>query len=114
MMSIKEFVKNYIMHDSLIDCVNISDDGTKIEVQIDFAFWMQKNYVESDPETGIISVVFDGVTFYDIPESVNWDEISILETKMENQYVKFLLINDMTDDYLEMVISAEEVSVQAE
>ncbi|MCR4606070.1 MAG: hypothetical protein K5639_08750 [Eubacterium sp.] len=113
-MSIKDFVENYIMHDSLIDSVNISDDGTKIEVQIDFAFWMQKNYVESDPETGIISVVFAGVTYYEVPKSVNWDEISILETKMENQYVKFLLINDMTDDYLEMVISAEEVSVQAE
>ena len=51
---------------------------------------------------------------YGVNMKINWDEISILETKLENQCVKFLLINDMTDDYLEMMISAEDVSVQEE
>ena len=58
----------------------------------------------------MLNVTFHGVTNYVIPENVNWDEISIFEMKMDGGRIKFALMNDMTDDYLEIVINANQVS----
>ena len=113
-MTIKEFVANYYMHDSLIDKAEILENGSTIILWIDFAFWMQEWYNENDPETGIIKVTFHGVSGYTIPENVNWNEISILNMDMEEDGVKFALSNDMTDDYLEISINADSVSVDVE
>ena len=113
-MTTADFVANYIMHDSLIDKIEILENGSKIVLWIDFAFWMQNGYSENNPETGIIKVTFHGVSNYMIPENADWDEISILEMKLEGYSVKFALINDMTDDYLEININADHVSVTVE
>jgi len=113
-MKITDFVAKYIMHDSLIDKVAILENGTTIVLWIDFAFWMQNGYYEKDPETGIIKVTFHDVSEYIIPENVNWDEISILEMKDDGDGIKFALINDITDDYLEINIKTDHVSVEVE
>ena len=113
-MTGSEFVAHYIMHDSLIDSVEVQDEGTRIVLMIDFAFWMQNGYKESDPETGSIKVTFNNVSFYDIPDDADWNEISILETRLENGQIKFALMNDMTDDYLELVIESNNVEVEIE
>ena len=109
-----DFAENYIMHDSLIDKVEILENGSTIALWIDFAFWMQNGYNEKDPETGTIKVTFHGVTDSVIPENVNWDEISILEMKLDGDSIVFALINDMTDDYLEIMIRADHVTVTIE
>ncbi len=103
-----------IMHDSLIDNVEVFDNSTKVKIWIDFVFWMQSGYNESDPETGILIVTFDKVIDYTIPENANWNAISILETSMDQSYVKFSLINDLTDDYLELKINAESITTVSE
>ena len=113
-MTLPDFIANYIMHDSFIDKVEILENGSTIALWIDFAFWMQNGYKENDPETGVIKVIFNGVTNYSIPENVNWDEISILEMKMDGECIVFAMINDMTDDYLEININADHVSVEVE
>ena len=113
-MTGSEFIAHYIMHDSLIDSVEVQDEGTRIVLMIDFAFWMQNGYKESDPETGSIKVTFNNVSFYDIPDDADWNEISILETRLENGQIKFALMNDMTDDYLELVIESNNVEVEIE
>ena len=107
-----EFIRKYFMHDSLIDGVEVYNDGTKVVIMIDFAFWMQEDYNETDPETGPIKVTFNNVTSYDIPKSIDWNEISILETQIEDGRIKFALINDMTDDYLEINIASDSVDVE--
>ena len=53
-MTALDFVKKYIMHDSLISSVEVLDVGRTIVLLIDFAFWMQVGYNETDPETGIL------------------------------------------------------------
>ncbi len=113
-MTGSEFVANYIMHDSLIDSVDVQEDGTRVVIIIDFAFWMQNGYRESDPETGAIRVTFNDVSNYDVPEDADWNEISILETSLENGRIKFALMNDMTDDYLEIIIESSSVDVEPE
>ena len=113
-MTSSEFVANYIMHDSLIDSVEVQEDGTRVVFIIDFAFWMQEGYKESDPETGSIKVTFNDVSYYDVPEDADWNEISILETRLENGRIIFALMNDMTDDYLEIIIESSSVDVEPE
>lgn len=75
---------------------------------------MQNGYRESDPETGAIRVTFNDVSNYDVPEDADWNEISILETSLENGRIKFALMNDMTDDYLEIIIESSSVDVEPE
>ncbi len=113
-MTGSEFVANYIMHDSLINSVVVQDDGTRVVLEIDFAFWMQEGYKESDPETGLIKVTFNDVSNYDVPEDADWNEISILETSLENGRIKFALMNDMIDDYLELIIESNVIDVEIE
>ncbi len=113
-MTGSEFVEHYYMHDSLIDSVEVQEDGARIVLTIDFAFWMQNGYQESDPETGAIKVIFYDVSYYDIHDDADWNEISILETCFENGQIKFALMNDMTDDYLELVIESNAVEVEIE
>ena len=109
-MTKEDFVANFIMHDSLIDKVEILENGSTIVLWIDFAFWMQNGYNETDPETGTLKVTFFDVTNYEIPKNVNWDEVSILDMKLAGDHIRFELINDMTDDYLEININADHVS----
>lgn len=111
-MTAINFVTDYIMHDSLMEDVAIHDGGKKIVIMIDFAFWMQRGYKDTEPETGDLKVTFSNVTGYSIPDNVNWDEISILETKLEGSSVKFALIDDSTDDYMEIVIDSDEILVE--
>ena len=109
-MTITDFVANYIMYDSLIYKVEILENGSTIVLWIDFAFWMQNGYNETDPETGTLKVSFFRVTGYEIPENVNWEEVSILDMKLDGEQIIFALMNDMTNDYLEIIINADHVS----
>ena len=108
-MTALDFVKNYIMHDSLIDSVEILDAGRTIVLLIDFAFWMQSGYNETDSETGLLKVTFSNVSDYSIPEGADWNEISILEAVASGNTVKFSLMNDMTDAYLELSICSKHI-----
>lgn len=73
---------------------------------------MQRGYKDTEAETGIIKVTFSHVSSYIIPENVDWDEISILETRSEGSSVKFALMNDSTDAYLEIVIASNDITVE--
>ncbi len=111
-MTAHDFVKNYIMHDSLIDSVEVLNGGRTIVILIDFAFWMQVGYNETDPETGTLKVTFSNVSNYIIPENIDWNEISILETAASGNTVKFNLMNDMTDAYIELSICSGHIVVE--
>ena len=107
-------ISQHICYDSLIDNVEVQDNGTRVVLVIDFAFWMQEGCKESDPETGLIKVVFNNVSYHSIPKGADWNEISILETRLESGQVKFALMNDRTDDYLEIIIASNSVDVEVE
>ena len=113
-MTNTEFVAHYIMHDSLIDSVDVQEKDMRIVLIIDFAFWMQEDYKDSDPETGLIKVTFNDVSSYDVPKDADWNEISILETSLDDGRIKFALMNDMTDDYLELIIESNNIDVEIE
>jgi len=69
----RDFAEKYIMHDSLINSVEVLNEGNTIVMSTDFAFWMQKGYNETDPETGTLKITFCDVSSYVIPENVDWN-----------------------------------------
>ena len=111
-MTAHEFVENYIMHDSLVDSVEVHDYGATIVLLLDFAFWMQPGYNETDPETGTLKIIFNNVSEFSISENVDWNTVSILDTADSEGMVKFSLMNDLTDEYLELIIRSNHIIVE--
>ena len=111
-MTAQEFAQKYIMHDSLIESVEILNGGREIVLMIDFAFWMQVGYNPADPETGPLKVTFNDVSEFSIPENAKWNEISILDAAASGNTVKFSLINDMTDDCLKLTICSDHITAE--
>lgn len=109
-MEIAEFATKYNMHDSLIDDLSFSNNV--LNMTIDFAFWMQNWYVPGSPETAPLRLTFKNVSLYQCADDIPLDKVSILDTSFENNIFKFSLINDMTDEYLEIIIVASEVIVE--
>ena len=108
-MTAQEFVRKNILHDSLIESVEVLNDGRTIVLMIDFAFWMQPEYNAAEPETGTLKVTFDDVSEFSIPQNIMWNEISILDTAASGNTVKFSLMNDMTDACSELTISSSRI-----
>ena len=45
-MTLKEFEAKYYLHDSFIERLNYDTSNATLTLVINFAFWMQKDYVE--------------------------------------------------------------------
>ena len=63
-MTIFELQRTYYFHDSLLDNIEIDREQSTVTMIIDFCFWAQEDYKESDPETGIIKLSFSGVDYF--------------------------------------------------
>ncbi|MDO4841008.1 MAG: hypothetical protein Q3990_10100 [Desulfovibrionaceae bacterium] len=119
-MTAHDFVKNYYMHDSSIDNVEVLDNGRTIVLWVDFSYWMQEEYKDGDPENGTIKITFYDVSDYTIPENVNWDEIGVFSSYVSGETVIFNLENDMAylrsgvvGDFLELSICSNRILVEA-
>ncbi len=110
-MTPETFVNRYNFHDSIINSIITESGGTAIRMIIDFAFWMQEDYKEEHAETGPLAVSFSDVTEYDCPVQLPLEETSILNASFQDGSIIFALLNDMTDEYYEIRIKAQEISV---
>ena len=110
-MNAKEFVERFIMHDSLIDAMNVDDGNATVTMTVDFAFWMQKEYRDGDPETGLLYVTFRNVTKLECSDELPFGDISILKVTEEEGNLRFAIMNDMTNDYYNLLIRAESIDV---
>ena len=110
-MNKQDFVNNYNMHDSLINDISYSKENNELVMVIDFAFGMQKNYQTNKPETGLIEIKFSNVKNIIIPENMKLDDISIIQTFIENDLLKFSLMNDITNDYLEIIVDSDNIVI---
>ena len=109
-MKINVFLQTYYLHDSLVK--EIIHDNNTVDMTIDFCFWMQKDYNEQHPETGIIHLRFIGVTDYCGP-SGTIDDYSILEADYHDHCLSILLMDDFNNvSYeLKMISSSELVEI---
>ena len=75
------------------------------------ALWMQQDYIDGTPETGILTVTFRGVTSY----SCNTDEpdgefVGILRTTVIGEHTfEMVLLDEATNGIYEMRIAADDI-----
>ena len=111
-MTIKEFAADYYLHDSFIESLNYNTSNATLTLVINFAFWMQKDYVEGEEENGQIEVVFRNVTSYECNGGdPTGDFVGILNAVADDSSLTISLLDDENDDYIEMKISSSEVDV---
>lgn len=63
-MKIEELNEKYYFHDSIVEKILYDEKQQVLEMYLDFCFWAQDEYKESDPETGKVLVRFSGVEEY--------------------------------------------------
>lgn len=111
-MTIKEFVQNYNLHDSLLERIDYDKEAATVTLHVDFCYWQQNSYTDEMPETGNIIIKFSKcVDFQYIPYRINSDEISKVVSNNENEIV-LTVFNDLSGKYIELKIIASSVSVQ--
>ena len=110
-MKINELLSKYTFHDSLLENILYENENSKLILTIDFCFWMQNDYDESQPETGPIKLIFNNIENYngligDI------DSYSILDTSYNNDVLTISLLDDFHDEYHEITIHTHNVIIQ--
>lgn len=110
-MTQQEFITKYNFHDSLIDDVSFDAVSKQVVMRIDFAYWMQEWYTEDMAETDTLTIIFNEVSQFVCPEDVPWEQISIIQASLENDNIKFALMNDITDGYLDIFIKCKSISI---
>ena len=114
-MKIIDFVNEYYLHDSFIKSVEKDDNNHTVTLSINFAFWLQRDYVEGNPENGIIKVVFRNVRGYHCEGGDPAGAfVGILDTKYEDGSIVISLLDDETVSYFDLIIVTDEVTVTIE
>lgn len=109
-MTIKEFIKKYNLHDSLLESITYDEIGSRVTLSIDFCYWQQEDCEEGENETGMILVKFDNVSRLDyVPYQINSDEI--VEISSVDDEITFTVFNDIMNDNVDIIIKADNVSV---
>lgn len=113
-MNIKDFVKNYYLHDSGVQGIKYIKEQNILELDINFCYWLQDNYQEGTKETGDVKFVFSEVhifkvNYFDIEEG-DFDDDCILECRMEDDGTLLLqMMKDVSGQYYEIHIGANNV-----
>lgn len=110
-MTQQEFITKYNFHDSLINNVSFDNASNKITMQVDFAYWMQEWYTEDMTETDTLTIIFNEVSQFVCPDDVPWEQISIIQASLEDDNIKFALMNDIIDGYLDVLIKCKSISI---
>ena len=110
-MKINELVSRSTFHDSLLENILYENENSKLILTIDFCFWMQNDYDESQPETGYIKLLFNNIENYDGLVG-DIDSYSILKTSYDNDVLTISLLDDFHDEYHEITIHSQNVIIQ--
>ena len=111
-MRLNVFIDKYNLHDSFFESIEYDIDRSVVVLSINFAFWMQKSYIDGTPENGIIRVEFKNVRQYccDGGDPVG-PFVGILGAELAEDGIIIKLLDDETNGYFEMLIESDEVEV---
>ena len=94
-MTLKEFEARYYLHDSFIESLNYDNANAKLTIVLNFAFWMQKDFVEGEEENGLLEVAFRNVTSYTCDDGdPAGDSVGILITAVYEDCIVIILLDD--------------------
>lgn len=112
-MTLKEFEVKYYLHDSFIESLNYDTSNATLTLVINFAFWMQKDFVEGDEENGLIEVTFRNVENYACEGGdPAGDFVGILNAVVDEDKIVISLLDDENEAYIEMKITSGAVDVR--
>lgn len=109
-MTIKNFISNYELHDSLLEKVTYNTESSELILSIDFCYWMQENYDNEEPETGMINIIFKNVFEFSGFEG-ECDDYSILHTKFIDGKISMGVLDDFSNEYYTITFYADEVII---
>lgn len=111
-MKLSEFVSRYNLHDSYIESVEYDRSRRITTLKIHFAFWMQADYREGTPETGLLIAAFHNVRQYQCEGGDPAGPfVGILGTECNGDRITISLLDDETVNCFNMTIAAEDVTV---
>ncbi len=111
-MTIEEFSKNYYLHDSDFENVTYDESSRELTLLINFAFWMQLDYKEGDPENGLLEVIFHDVSFYSCPDGDPCNRFNgIYDAEMAEDGSYVISMEDEFHPFYLMTIRAQTVTV---
>ncbi len=114
-MNIIDFANEYYLHDSFIKSVEKDDNNNTVTLNINYAFWMQKDYVEGTPENGVIKVIFKNVQKYQCEGGDPAGAfVGILNAEYKDGSLVISLLDDESVTCFDLVITADEVTVTVE
>lgn len=97
-MKVNEFLEKYCLHDSTIDEIRYNSHEKELIWHMDFAFWMQKDYVEGNPENGMINLHFYNVENYSgLIGKIDWFSVDSI-TLHPNGIITCVVLDDYNDD----------------
>ena len=109
-MTIQELLKNYDFHDSLIEQIEYDASRHQLKFFIDFCFWMQKDYDSSQPETGLITLIFNNVASYDGIQG-DIDAFSILDISVIENTSHITIEDDFNRNIYTLTIKSIDVNL---
>lgn len=110
-----EFVSRYNLHDSFIETVDSAPTNHTITLRIHFAFWMQEDYQDGSPETGILTVTFHNVHQYQCEGGDPAGAfVGILSAECDGDCITISLLDDETVECFSMMIAADDVTAVVE
>lgn len=112
-MTFQEFNATYFFHDSFITGLSYDAANAKLVLTIDFAFWMQDDFVPGDDETGRLQVTFRHVNKYECQGGDPAGSFAgILGTAVEKDGFVFQLADDLHNTFMTLKIFSDEVEVE--
>ena len=111
-MNIEDLIQQYNFHDSSIESVQYDASNGKLDLTIEFCFWMQSDYKKGMLETGMILLSFIGVSNFN-GKTGNYNSATILKlTPQSSNEILISLLDEYRNDYFEITIVATEVVMQ--
>ena len=110
-MNIKDLLKRYTFHDSLVEMITYNQDSRTLTLTIDFCYWMQEGYIASTPENGLVKLTFLEVDSYDCLTG-NLDSYSILRVTYQDNNTFISILDDFNNDYYPIKIPSDKVIFQ--
>ena len=98
-MKVKDFLEKYCLHDSTIDEIKYNSETKELIWHMDFAFWMQTNYVKGTPENGLINLHFYEVENYSgLIGRLDWFSVDRIVVNPDGT-ITCTILDDYNSDY---------------
>jgi hypothetical protein len=108
-MTLTELFNKYTFHDSSLEAIRFNQNHNSLEMDIDFCFWMQTDYVKTSPETGMIELIFNGVLEF-VGEPCSYNDLTILDTIVsDHNKLTFQILDEDDNKYMELTVISESV-----